>query len=104
MCELPNAAIVSNRCWSVMMNKMSGRLICHSERSEAQSRNPVKLLSGFATGCLDFARHDEIVYTSANSPPVRRRNASTYFAELFSITSFGKGGAGGVLFQSRVSR
>src|ERR1051326_6165029 len=25
MCELPSAAIVSNRCWSVMMNKMSGR-------------------------------------------------------------------------------
>src|SRR5882724_353487 len=25
MCELPSAAIVSNRCWSVMMNNMSGR-------------------------------------------------------------------------------
>src|SRR4030095_8774939 len=37
MCELPCAAIVSNRCWSVMMNKMSGRLIYHSERSEEYS-------------------------------------------------------------------
>jgi hypothetical protein len=26
MCELPSAAIVSNRCWSVMINNMSGRL------------------------------------------------------------------------------
>src|SRR5262245_26380712 len=33
MWELPRAAIVSNRCWSVMMNKMSGRLIWYSERS-----------------------------------------------------------------------
>jgi hypothetical protein len=24
MCEFPSAAIVSNRCWSVMINKMSG--------------------------------------------------------------------------------
>jgi hypothetical protein len=26
MFEFPSAAIVSNRCWSVMMNKMSGRV------------------------------------------------------------------------------
>src|SRR5437899_3737960 len=25
MCEFPSAAMVSNRCWSVMINKMSGR-------------------------------------------------------------------------------
>jgi hypothetical protein len=32
---------------------------CHSERSAAKSRNPVEILLGFATGCPDFARHDE---------------------------------------------
>src|SRR6266508_5876794 len=32
---------------------------CHSERSAAKSRNPAEILLGFATGCLDFARHDE---------------------------------------------
>src|SRR5215472_5045233 len=26
MCEFPSAAMVSNRCWSVMMNKISGRI------------------------------------------------------------------------------
>src|SRR6266566_1664352 len=26
MCELPRAAIVSNRCWSVMINNISGRV------------------------------------------------------------------------------
>ena len=52
----------------------------------------------------DSAIDDVVIYTSTNSPPVRRRNASTYLAELFSITSFGRRGAGGVLSQSKVSR
>src|SRR6266567_3216885 len=36
--------------------------------------------------------------------PVNRSNASTYFADVFTITSCGNDGAGGVLSQSRVSR
>jgi len=56
-----------------------------------------------------LAQHDSAIddassYASANSLPVKRRNASTYLAELFSITSLGRRGAGGVLSQSRVSR
>jgi hypothetical protein len=31
---------------------------CHPERSEAESKDPVKLLFGFAAGFLDFARND----------------------------------------------
>ena len=31
---------------------------CHPERSEAESKDPVKLLFGFAAGFLDFARDD----------------------------------------------
>src|SRR5262249_13853288 len=31
---------------------------CHPERSEAKSKDPVKLLFGFAAGFLDFARND----------------------------------------------
>ena len=30
----------------------------HPERSEAESKDPVELLFGFATGFLDFARND----------------------------------------------
>jgi error-prone DNA polymerase len=33
-------------------------LFCHSERSEAESRNPVNLSLSIATGSLDFARDD----------------------------------------------
>ena len=91
-----------------------------AKRSEAEESRENTLR--FARGCLDFARHDErkpetfrftqhdsategvSAYTSTKSPPVRRRKASTYFAELFSITSFGRRGAGGVLSQSSVSR
>jgi hypothetical protein len=32
---------------------------CHSERSGAKLRNPAATRLGSATGCLDFARHDE---------------------------------------------
>ena len=31
---------------------------CHPERSEAESKDPAKLLSSSATGFLDFARND----------------------------------------------
>jgi hypothetical protein len=31
----------------------------HPERSEAESKDPVKLLFGLATGFLDFARNDK---------------------------------------------
>ena len=31
---------------------------CHPERSEAESKDPVELLFGSATGFLDFARND----------------------------------------------
>ena len=37
---------------------------CHPERSEAQSKDPAKLLFGFATGFLDFARNEGQVYSS----------------------------------------
>jgi len=43
-------------------------------------------------------------YAVASSLSVRRRKASRYFADVFSTTSFGKRGAGGVLSQSSVSR
>src|SRR6266540_3019068 len=43
-------------------------------------------------------------YVFPSSLPVRRRNASRYFADVFSITSFGSRGAGGILSQSSVSR
>ena len=34
------------------------RVACHSERTEAESKNPAKLLQSHATGFLDFARND----------------------------------------------
>jgi hypothetical protein len=35
---------------------------CHPERSEAQSKDPAKLLFGMAMGFLDFARNaDEVI-------------------------------------------
>src|SRR5262245_52319371 len=109
MREFPSAAIVSNRCWSVMINKMSGRLIFHSERGRRisdyfKNRSRVIKPEMFRSAQRDRIIDEAITYTSTNSLPVSRRNASTYLAELFSITSFGKGGAGGVLSQSSVSR
>jgi error-prone DNA polymerase len=38
--------------------QMPEPLFCHSERSEAESRNPVNLSLSMATGSLDFARDD----------------------------------------------
>src|SRR6266850_3219256 len=38
--------------------QMPEPLFCHSERSEAESRNPVNLSLSIATGSLDFARDD----------------------------------------------
>jgi error-prone DNA polymerase len=38
--------------------QMPESLFCHSERSEAESRNPVNLSLSMATGSLDFARDD----------------------------------------------
>ncbi len=40
----------------------------------------------------------------ASSRPVRRRNASTYFSRVFSMTSSGREGTGGCLFQRMCSR
>ena len=37
---------------------------CHSERSEAQSKNPAVMPCAFATGSLDFARDDVLIYPS----------------------------------------
>src|SRR5438445_5937017 len=66
-----------------------------------------------------LAHHLPIAWTSHDDPdkrraashfhppnccPVRRRRASRYLSEVFAITSAGSRGAGGVLFQSRVSR
>jgi hypothetical protein len=31
----------------------------HSERSEAESKNPVVFTEGYSTGSLDFARDDQ---------------------------------------------
>src|SRR5690606_22304434 len=46
----------------------------------------------------------QVLHGNYNSSPVRRRNASRYFALVFCTTSGGSAGAGGVLSQSRVSR
>ncbi|HEY6071217.1 MAG TPA: hypothetical protein VIU85_07590 [Chthoniobacterales bacterium] len=40
------------------MNNEVGMMKCHPERSEAESKDPVELLFGFAAGFLDFARND----------------------------------------------
>src|SRR3954462_14329664 len=45
-----------------------------------------------------------ILHGSQSDLPVNRVNASRYFACVLATTSLGKVGAGGVLFQSNVSR
>ena len=39
----------------------------HPERSEAESKDPVEVAVGFATGFLDFARNDSKDQAQANS-------------------------------------
>src|SRR5437773_2362469 len=60
MCEFPSAAMVSNRCWSVMINKMSGRIICHSERSE-ESLISSKSADATKPEMFRFAQHDSAI-------------------------------------------
>ena len=40
---------------------------CHSERSEAESKDPAEIALGFATGFLDFARNDSIISSRGQS-------------------------------------
>jgi hypothetical protein len=40
----------------------------HSERSEAESRNPVECTFGLATECLDFARDDRHFAVAQQNP------------------------------------
>src|ERR1051325_113833 len=61
MCEFPRAAIVSNRCWSVMMNKMSGWPICHSERERKISdcsKNRDRIIKPEMFRC---GQHDSVI-------------------------------------------
>src|SRR5882762_3554993 len=89
---------------------------CHSERREESLIISAAMFRGnsqrgFPRPVLSEAQGLNMteplygsVYVVATSPPVRRRNASRYFADVFSITSFGRDGAGGALSQSSVSR
>ena len=43
----------------------------HPERSEAESKDPVEVAVGFATGFLDFARNDSKSHAQANSAGAR---------------------------------
>src|SRR6266568_5143744 len=110
-----------------MTNRMSGRVVgIFLEVSAVQvvykapyemsfwSRSRGRRISGHFWNNLSreqsemfrFAQHDSAIerrlYAFTSSFPVNRRKASTYFADVFSITSFGRRGAGGVLFQSSV--
>src|SRR5437667_5112385 len=85
------------------------RPFCDQRHYRTNEREPVyfgirlhdyRILKGVGRSYPDFATTS----WDSISAPARRRKASRYFAEVFSITSRGNFGAGGVLFQSRVSR
>jgi hypothetical protein len=50
-------------------------ITCHSERSEAQSKNPVEEPVRNAAGSLDFARDDGETNINAGFSPVLRVDA-----------------------------
>src|SRR5262249_16137725 len=69
----------------------------HSERSAAESKNPVKLPEGSSAGSLDFARDDG----------VQKKNPREFFGGVFNLQTLSlrsRGGGGRFFFVSDHTR